>query len=176
MTSSATSCRLQIALTCLHRLHNFSITAQLISTWQFWKLRFGCFTSRGAKFYTFCSFATCFTAYRAVFVVSVSVVRVGVWAAGNVLEQLPVMNIVAIYFGMTRVAFPIVPPIAGLSCFNLIWQIVVADVNECANGMSNCLPDEECVHSKGSFQCVPVCHDGFRRSPVTLLCDGNTQI
>jgi len=62
-----------------------------------------------------------------------------------------------------------------------------ADIDECEISTADCAPSDDCVNTEGSFECLPRCADGFRRSQdssmhclgilaVTELCVGIHQV
>lgn len=50
-------------------------------------------------------------------------------------------------------------------------DIIVADINECLLD-AECLPNQECINTPGSYQCTSLCGDGFRRSQDSQTCEG----
>ena len=60
--------------------------------------------------------------------------------------------------------------ILSLSYINLIILnfnsslILLTDIDECNNGLSNCGISEQCINFKGGYRCSPVCPPGFQLS------------
>jgi len=56
--------------------------------------------------------------------------------------------------------------------YNNCMSLFVTDVNECELSMSDCAPSDDCVNTEGSFECLPRCAEGFRRSTDSMNCLG----
>lgn len=39
---------------------------------------------------------------------------------------------------------------------------LLADIDECSNGLANCKIDEKCINFNGGYKCSPICPSGFQ--------------
>jgi len=48
----------------------------------------------------------------------------------------------------------------------------ITDVDECERNIANCYSSQDCINTVGSYQCLPTCGKGYRRTPGSLSCEG----